>query len=76
MIIQHNMAAQNILTQYGITNDKLRKATERLSSGYKVNRAADNAAALAVSEKKRAQIRGLNRAAKNAQDGIRPVTGP
>ena len=48
MIIQHNMAAQNILTQYGITNDKLRKATERLSSGYKVNRAADNAAALAV----------------------------
>ncbi len=70
MIIQHNMAAQNILTQYGITNDKLRKATERLSSGYKVNRAADNAAALAVSEKKRAQIRGLNRAAKNAQDGI------
>ncbi len=70
MIIQHNMAARNILTQYGITNDRLRKATERLSSGYKVNRAADNAAALAISEKKRAQIRGLSRAAKNAQDGI------
>lgn len=70
MIIQHNLAAQNMMMQLGITNDNLKKATERLSSGYKVNRAADNAAALAVSEKKRAQIRGLSRAAKNAQDGI------
>lgn len=70
MIIQHNLAAQNVMTQFGITNDNLKKATERLSSGYKINRAADNPAALAISEKKRAQIRGLNRAAKNAEDGI------
>lgn len=70
MIIQHNMAALNMMTQLGVTNDRLKKAAERLSSGYKINRAADNAAALAISEKKRAQIRGLQRAAKNAQDGI------
>lgn len=70
MIIQHNLAAQNVMTQFGITNDNLKKATERLSSGYKINRAADNPATLAISEKKRAQIRGLNRAAKNAEDGI------
>lgn len=70
MIIQHNMAAINMMTQLGVTNDRLKKAAERLSSGYKINRAADNAATLAISEKKRAQIRGLQRAAKNAQDGI------
>ncbi len=70
MIIQHNMAALNTMTQLGITNDKLKKAAERLSSGYRVNRAADDAAAMSISEKKRAQIRGLARAAKNAQDGI------
>lgn len=70
MIIQHNMAALNMMTQLGVTNDRLKKAAERLSSGYKINRAADNAATLAISEKKRAQIRGLQRAAKNAQDGI------
>ncbi len=70
MIIQHNMAAQNAMTQFGITNDRLKKAAERLSSGYRVNRAADDAAVLAISEKKRAQIRGLLRAARNSQDGI------
>lgn len=70
MIIQHNMAALNAMTQLGITNGNLRKAAERLSSGYRVNRAADDAATLAISEKKRAQIRGLLRAARNAQDGI------
>lgn len=70
MIIQHNMAALNMMTQLGVTNDRLKKAAERLSSGYKINRAADNAAILAISEKKRSQIRGLQRAAKNAQDGI------
>lgn len=70
MIIQHNMAALNMMTQLGVTNDRLKKAAERLSSGYKINRAADNAATLAISEKKRAQIRGLQRAAKNSQDGI------
>lgn len=70
MIIQHNMAALNMMTQLGVTNDKLKKAAERLSSGYRVNRAADDAAAMAISEKKRAQIRGLARASKNAQDGI------
>lgn len=70
MIIQHNMAAVNTMMQLGITNSKLKKATERLSSGYRVNRAADDAAALAISEKKRSQIRGLLRASKNAEDGI------
>ena len=70
MIIQHNMAAVNAMTQLGITNTNLRKSTERLSSGYRVNRAADDAAALTISEKKRSQIRGLERAAKNAEDGI------
>lgn len=70
MIIQHNMAALNAMTQFGVTNDRLKKAAERLSSGYRVNRAADDAAALAISEKKRAQVRGLLRAARNAQDGI------
>lgn len=70
MIIQHNMAAVKAMTQLGITNTNLKKSAERLSSGYRINRAADDAAVLAISEKKRAQIRGLRRAAKNAEDGI------
>lgn len=70
MIIQHNMSAVNIMTQLGITNTNFRKSVERLSSGYKINRAADDAAGLQISEKKRSQVRGLIRAAKNAEDGI------
>lgn len=70
MIIQHNMAAVNTMMQLGITNANLRKSSEKLSSGYSVNRAADNAAALSISEKKRSQIRGLIRATRNAEDGV------
>ncbi|MBQ4531306.1 MAG: flagellin [Lachnospiraceae bacterium] len=70
MIIQHNMAAANTNRQLGITNANLQKSTEKLSSGYKVNRAADNAAGLTISEKMRGQIRGLEQASTNAQDGI------
>ena len=70
MIIQHNMSAANTNRQLGITNGNLSKATERLSSGYKINRAADNAAGLTISEKMRGQIRGLDQASTNAQDGI------
>lgn len=70
MIIQHNMAAVNTMMQLGITNANLRKSSEKLSSGQKINRAADNAATLSISEKKRSQIRGLIRAARNADDGV------
>ena len=70
MIIQHNMAAANTNRQLAITNGNLSKSTEKLSSGYKVNRAADNAAGLTISEKMRGQIRGLDQASTNAQDGI------
>lgn len=70
MIIQHNMAAANTNRQLAITNSNLSKATEKLSSGYKINRAADNAAGLTISEKMRGQIRGLDQASTNAQDGI------
>lgn len=70
MIIQHNMAAVNTMMQLGITNTNLQKSTERLSSGYRINRAADDAAKLTISEKKRSQIRGLIRASQNAEDGI------
>ncbi len=70
MIIQHNMAAANTNRQLGVTNSNLAKSTEKLSSGYKVNRAADNAAGLTISEKMRGQIRGLDQASTNAQDGI------
>ena len=69
MIVQHNMTALNANRQLGITNKLLAKSTEKLSSGYKVNRAADDAAGLSISEKMRSQIRGLNRASSNAQDG-------
>ena len=70
MIIQHNMSAANTNRQLGITRGNLAKASEKLSSGYKINRAGDDAAGLSISEKMRGQIRGLNAASKNAQDGI------
>ncbi len=69
MIVQHNMTALNANRQLGITNKALSKTTEKLSSGYRVNRAADDAAGLSISEKMRSQIRGLNQASRNAQDG-------
>jgi len=69
MIVQHNMTALNANRNLGITNTNLAKSTEKLSSGYRVNRAADDAAGLSISEKMRAQIRGLNQASTNAQDG-------
>jgi len=70
MIIQHNMTAANTNRQLGVTNGNLAKATEKLSSGYRVNRAGDDAAGLSISEKMRGQIRGLEQASTNAQDGI------
>lgn len=69
MIVQHNMTALNANRQLGITNTNLAKSTEKLSSGYRVNRAADDAAGLSISEKMRGQIRGLNQASTNAEDG-------
>ena len=69
MIVQHNMSALNTNRQLGGTNKLLANSTEKLSSGYKVNRAADDAAGLSISEKMRGQIRGLNQASTNAQDG-------
>lgn len=70
MVIQHNMAAANTNRQLGITTSNIARSTEKLSSGYKINRAGDNAAGLTISEKMRAQIRGLEQASANAQDGI------
>ena len=70
MIIQHNMLAMNANNNLNKTTKKLGKSTEKLSSGYKINRAGDNAAGLAISEKMRGQIRGLNQASTNAEDGI------
>lgn len=70
MVVQHNLTAMNTSRQLGITTTGLQKSTEKLSSGYKINRAADDAAGLSISEKMRNQIRGLNKAASNTQDGI------
>ena len=70
MVVQHNLSAMNTNRQMGIVTDALQKSTEKLSSGYKINRAADDAAGLSISEKMRAQIRGLDKASDNAQDGI------
>lgn len=70
MVVQHNLTAANTNRQLGITTNGLQKSTEKLSSGYKINRAADDAAGLSISEKMRNQIRGLNKASDNAQDGI------
>ena len=69
MIVQHNMTALNANRQLGITNTNLSRSTEKLSSGYRINRASDDAAGLSISEKMRGQIRGLNQASTNAQDG-------
>lgn len=70
MLIQHHMAAWNAERQFNITTKAKAKKTEKLSSGYKINRAADDAAGLAISEKMRRQIRGLRQGTENAQDGI------
>lgn len=70
MIVQHNMQAMNASRMLGITTGSQSKATEKLSSGYRINRAADDAAGLTISEKMRKQIRGLTQASTNAQDGI------
>ncbi|MGI6150606.1 MAG: flagellin, partial [Christensenellales bacterium] len=70
MRINNNIMALNTHRQYAINNENMAKATSRLSSGYRINNAADDAAGLAISEKMRAQIRGLNMAAKNSQDAI------
>ena len=73
MVVQHNMQAMNANRQLGVTTDSQKKVTEKLSSGYKVNRAADDAAGLTISEKMRSQIRGLTQASSNAQDGVSVV---
>ncbi len=73
MVVQHNMQAANTNRQLGITSNAQSKATEKLASGYKINRAADDAAGLSISEKMRSQIRGLDRASTNAADGISVV---
>lgn len=70
MRVQHNMASANTNRQLGITTGHIAKSTEKLSSGYRINRAGDDAAGLTISEKMRGQIRGLERASTNAQDGI------
>ncbi len=73
MVVQHNLRAMNSNRMLGITQGTLNKSTEKLSSGYKVNRAADDAAGLSISEKMRKQIRGLTQASLNAEDGISSV---
>ena len=73
MIVQHNLMAMNSNRMLGKTTKSQGKATERLSSGFKINRAADDASGLAISEKMRKQIRGLTQASTNAQDGISAV---
>jgi flagellin len=73
MVVQHNLQAANANRQLGLTTQYQGKSTEKLSSGYKINRAADDAAGLSISEKMRKQIRGLTQASANAQDGISAV---
>jgi flagellin len=70
MRINHNIAALNTHRQLGVNNEALGKSTEKLSSGLRINRAGDDAAGLSISEKMRGQIRGLDQASRNAQDGI------
>jgi flagellin len=72
-VVQHNMTAMNANRQLGITKGLQAKSSEKLSSGYRVNRAGDDAAGLAISEKMRSQIRGLDKASGNAQDGISAI---
>ena len=73
MVVQHNLTAMNSNRMLGVTTKQQAKSTEKLSSGYKINRAADDAAGLSISEKMRKQIRGLTQASTNAQDGISAV---
>ena len=73
MVVQHNLRAMNSNRQLGLTTAAQSKSTEKLSSGYRVNRAADDAAGLAISEKMRRQVKGLTQASRNAQDGISAV---
>ena len=73
MVVQHNLRAMNSNRMLGLTTATQAKSTEKLSSGYKINRAADDAAGLSISEKMRKQIRGLTQASLNAQDGISAV---
>ncbi len=73
MVVQHNLTAMNSNRMLGLTAASQAKSTEKLSSGYRVNRAADDAAGLAISEKMRRQVRGLTQASANAQDGVSMV---
>ena len=73
MVVQHNMQAMNANRMLNVTTSTQAKATEKLSSGYKINRAADDAAGLTISEKMRKQIKGLDRASTNAEDGVSAV---
>ena len=73
MVVQHNMTAANANRQLGITTSAQAKSSEKLSSGYRINRAADDAAGLTISEKMRSQIRGLDKASANAQDGVSAI---
>lgn len=70
MIVSSNLLAMNAQRQFNINTKSKQKSTEKLSSGYRINRSADDAAGLAISEKMRRQIRGLTQGVKNAQDGI------
>ena len=70
MVVQHNLTAMNANRQLGITTNLQAKSSEKLSSGYRINRAGDDAAGLSISEKMRSQIRGLNKASDNAADGV------
>lgn len=73
MVVQHNLTAMNANRMLGITTGQQAKSSEKLSSGYKINRAGDDAAGLSISEKMRSQVRGLNKASQNAQDGISAI---
>ena len=73
MVVQHNMQAANANRMLNITTGAQSKSTEKLSSGYRINRAADDAAGLSISEKMRKQIRGLDKASSNAEDGVSSV---
>lgn len=73
MVVQHNITSMNANRQLGVVGNNVAKATEKLASGYRVNKAADDAAGLAISEKMRSQVRGLTRASDNAQDGISAI---
>ena len=73
MVVQHNLTAMNSSRMLGITTGQQAKTSEKLASGYRINRAADDAAGLSISEKMRYQIKGLNKASANAQDGVSAI---